>query len=223
MKNPNLCTNKIELELSDQGIILIAGVDEVGRGALAGPVLAAAVILNLDNIPSGLNDSKKLSAKARSLLAKEIKASAIAISIAEISALEIDQTNIHQASLKAMFKAVLGLTPTPEYILVDGFAIPKIKIAQRAIIKGDALSVSIAAASIVAKVTRDEIMQAYDLTWPDYGFARHVGYGTANHLASLRKHGVSPIHRKSFHGVLPSETQLMLPLEFEQDSNSKDG
>ena len=139
MKNPNLCTNKIELELSDQGIRLIAGVDEVGRGALAGPVLAAAVILNLDNIPSGLNDSKKLSAKARSQLAKEIKASAIAISIAEISALEIDQTNIHQASLKAMFKAVLGLVPTPEYILVDGFAIPKIKITQRAIIKGDAL------------------------------------------------------------------------------------
>lgn len=222
MKKTNLCTNKIELELLDQGVRLIAGVDEVGRGALAGPVLAAAVILDLEKIPSGLNDSKKLSVKQREQLAKEIKASAIAFSMWEISALEIDQTNIHQASLKAMFEAVSALVPTPEYILVDGFSIPKIKIAQRAIIKGDALSVSIAAASIVAKVSRDQIMQNHDLTWPEYGFSRHVGYGTAMHLASLRKHGASPIHRKSFHGVLPSETQLMLPLELEKNTNSKE-
>ncbi|MBI4853173.1 MAG: ribonuclease HII [Acidobacteria bacterium] len=215
MKKPNLCTNKIELELSDQGIKLIAGVDEVGRGALAGPVLAAAVILDLDNIPNGLNDSKKLSVKVRNQLASEIKDKALAFSIVGISALEIDQTDIHQASLKAMFKAIEGLKITPEYILVDGFSIPKLKIAQRAIIKGDSLSVSIAAASIVAKVARDEIMQGYDLTWPSYGFAKNVGYGTAKHLASLRKHGASSIHRKTFHGVLEDDLQELLPLEID--------
>lgn len=214
MKKTNTCTNKIELELSDQGIKLIAGVDEVGRGALAGPVFAAAVILDLNNIPNGLNDSKKLSAKARTKLANEIKQKALAVSMAEVSALEIDQTNIHQASLKAMAKAVLGLAFKPEYVLVDGFSIPKIDIAQRAIIKGDSLSVSIAAASIVAKVARDEIMYAYDLTWPNYGFSSHVGYGTVNHLANLRKYGASPIHRKTFHGVL-EESQLSLPLKFD--------
>jgi ribonuclease HII len=214
IKKPNLCTNKIELELSDQGINLIAGVDEVGRGALAGPVIAAAVILDLNNIPSGLNDSKKLSAKARERLVKEIKEKALGISIAEISAIEIDETNIHKASLKAMSKAVLGLNPLPEYILVDGFAIPKMEIPQKAIIKGDSLSVSIAAASIIAKVARDRLMQEYDLTWPEYGFSKHVGYGTADHLAKLRKYGASKIHRKTFHGVL-EEPQGVLPLKFD--------
>lgn len=223
MKKANLCTNKTELALSEQGFSLIAGVDEVGRGALAGPVLAAAVILDLKNIPEGLNDSKKLSTKSREELAKKIKSSAIAFSVAEISALEIDQTNIHKASLKAMFEAISKLNPEPSYVLVDGFAIPQLKTPQQAIIKGDSLSVSIAAASILAKVTRDGIMQKNDFIWPDYGFAKHVGYGTVFHLEVLRKLGASPIHRKSFHGVLSSETRLTLPLEFDLETNPKDG
>lgn len=223
MVKANLCSNKIEVELSNRGINLIAGVDEVGRGALAGPVVAAAVILDSKKIPNGLNDSKKLTSRRREELAKEIELSAIAISVAEISSNEIDQINIHQASLKAMSKAILGLKPSPEYLLIDGFSLRNLKIDQQAIIGGDALSVSIAAASIIAKVRRDKLMQTYDLTWPNYGFARHVGYGTVVHLDNLRKHGPSPIHRITFRGVLSEKAQLALPLEVVNEVNdSKD-
>jgi ribonuclease HII len=213
MARLNYCTDKIESELFAKGISLIAGVDEVGRGALAGPVVAAAVILDLNNIPKGLNDSKKLSVRCREELAKEIKLTAIAISVAEVSSSEIDQINIHQASLKAMTKAILGLKPEAKYLLIDGFSLKNLAIDQQAIIGGDALSVSIAAASIIAKVTRDKMMQSYDLEWPNYGFARHVGYGTAAHLANLRKYGPSSIHRRTFKGVLSENTQLALPLD----------
>jgi ribonuclease HII len=208
----NICTDKIEQQLLKDGFNMIAGVDEVGRGALAGPVLAAAVILDLNNIPKGLNDSKRLSQKQREKLAIEIKQSALAISIAEVSAEEIDKINIHQASLKAMIKAVTSLKLSPNYLLIDGFALSNLKIKQQAIIKGDSLSVSIAAASIAAKVTRDKLMYDYALHWPNYGFEKHVGYATRLHLDSLRKYGPCDIHRRSFQGVEILDLQPTLPL-----------
>lgn len=208
----NTCTDKIEQKLLIDGFNLIAGVDEVGRGALAGPVLAAAVILDLNNIPKGLNDSKRLSQKQREKLAVEIKASALAVSIAEVSPEEIDKINIHQASLKAMTKAITNLKLPPNYLLIDGFALSKLKIKQQAIIKGDSLSVSIAAASIVAKVARDKLMYNYALYWPNYAFEKHVGYATVLHLDSLRKYGPCDIHRRSFRGVETLDLQPTLPL-----------
>lgn len=208
----NTCTDKIEQQLLRDGFNLIAGVDEVGRGALAGPVVAAAVILDLNNIPKGLNDSKRLSQKQREKLTVEIKASALAVSIAEVSPEEIDKINIHQASLKAMTKAITNLKLSPNYLLIDGFALSKLKIKQQAIIKGDSLSVSIAAASIVAKVTRDKLMYDYALYWPNYGFEKHVGYATVLHLNNLRKYGPCDIHRRSFRGVETLDLQPTLPL-----------
>lgn len=208
----NTCTDKIEQQLLSDGFNLIAGVDEVGRGALAGPVVAAAVILDLNNIPKGLNDSKRLSQKQREKLALEVKASALAVSIAEVSPEEIDKINIHQASLKAMTTAITNLKLLPNYLLIDGFALSKLKIKQQAIIKGDSLSVSIAAASIVAKVSRDKQMYDYALYWPNYGFEKHVGYATVLHLDNLRKYGHCDIHRRSFRGVETLDLQPTLPL-----------
>ncbi len=212
MAKQNLCTNRLEAALRGQGLELIAGVDEVGRGALAGPVLAAAVILDLNNVPDGLNDSKQLTARQRKRLAIEIEATAIAIAIAQIEAREIDRLNIHQASLKAMQSAIMALDPPAQYLLIDGFALKRLTIPQQAIIKGDTLSVSIAAASIIAKVKRDAIMQEYEQVWPGYGFMQNVGYGTKAHLSSLARLGPTPIHRRSFQGVIACP-QLPLPLD----------
>lgn len=178
--------------------LLIAGVDEAGRGPLAGPVVAAAVILN-DACPIlGLNDSKKLTAKRREALFVEICEKATAYALAEASVEEIDTLNILQASLLAMKRAVEALKTPPHKILVDGTFCPKVTMSAEAIIGGDALIPAISAASILAKVYRDRLMDAFDQTYPHYGFAQHSGYGTPLHLAALQQHGATPIHRQSF-------------------------
>ena len=183
------------------GYKVIAGVDEAGRGPLAGPVVSAAVILpeNFD-IP-GINDSKKLSEKKREALFPVIQKRAIAFGIGLADHKEIDQINILQASLLSMKRAVEALSVTPDYLLVDGKFNIACTIDQRSVIKGDALSLSIAAASILAKVTRDRIMADLDLQYPEYGFKRHKGYPTKAHKDAILTHGPCPVHRRSFKGV----------------------
>lgn len=177
---------------------LVCGVDEAGRGPLAGPVVAAAVILDPQRPIDGLNDSKKLSEKKRTLLAVEIRAHAIAWAIAEASVEEIDCLNILQASLLAMQRAVEALAVSPVKALVDGNKCPGLSIPVEAIVKGDGSVASIAAASILAKTSRDAQMLKLHLRYPLYGFDRHMGYPTAAHFAALQKHGACPIHRRSF-------------------------
>ena len=177
---------------------LVAGVDEAGRGPLAGPVVAAAVILDDLKPISGLADSKKLSARRRELLFDEIRAKALCFSVAFASVEEIDQLNILQATMLAMTRAVEGLRLKPHKALIDGNRVPPLRILAEAIIKGDALVPSISAASILAKVVRDRWCVAFDLHYPQYGFAVHKGYGTVRHLAALREHGACPQHRRSF-------------------------
>ncbi len=176
----------------------IAGVDEVGRGPLAGPVVAAAVILDPLAVPDGLADSKELALARREELFGTILASALAIGIGSASASEIDRINIRQATLLAMRRAVSALPLKPALVLVDGNDPPKLACSCEAIIGGDALISSIAAASIVAKVTRDRMMTRLSLAYPAYGFASHVGYGTAQHRTALKAHGPCPAHRYSF-------------------------
>ncbi len=181
----------------------ICGVDEVGRGPFAGPVMAGAVILPGDCEILYLNDSKKLSPKKRELLYEEICEKALAFSVASVGPERIDEINILQATFEAMREAVAGLKVRPDIILVDAVHIPDLDIPQESIIKGDAKSVSIAAASIVAKVTRDRAMQEYAALYPGYGFERNMGYGTAEHREALKTLGATPIHRKSFiHGYI---------------------
>ncbi len=177
----------------------IAGVDEVGRGALAGPVVAAAVILDPACVPHGLDDSKRLSAARREAMFEVILRDALAIALASVPACDIDRINIRQASLRAMARAVSGLTLAPDLVLVDGRDVPAgILGPAMAIIGGDGKAASIAAASIIAKVSRDRQMQALAATYPHYGFERHVGYGTKLHLSMLVRHGPSDLHRASF-------------------------
>ncbi|MBO5551118.1 MAG: ribonuclease HII [Lachnospiraceae bacterium] len=181
----------------------ICGVDEVGRGPFAGPVMAGAVILPEDCEILYLNDSKKLSPKKRDLLYDEICEKAVAYAVARVEPERIDEINILRATLEAMREAVIKLAVRPDIILVDAVHIPELDIPQEAIIKGDAKSVSIAAASIIAKVTRDRVMAEYAEAYPGYGFERNMGYGTAEHREALRKMGATPIHRKSFiHGYI---------------------
>ena len=175
----------------------IAGVDEVGRGPLAGDVVAAAVILG-DDVPEGVTDSKKLTARRREQLAMAIKGSARGWSIARASVAEIDSLNILQASLLAMHRAVTALAQQPDLVLVDGNHLPRWSYEAQAVIGGDALEPAIAAASILAKVQRDSEMAAYDSQYPGYGFARHKGYPTREHMAALAALGATPLHRKSF-------------------------
>ena len=177
---------------------LVCGVDEAGRGPLAGPVVAAAVILDPANPIAGLNDSKKLSAKRREALAIEIRAKALAWAVSEASVEEIDQINILQASMLAMQRAVRSLAIAPERALVDGNRCPELPCPTEAIIGGDGKVASIAAASILAKTVRDAGMLELHQRYPQYGFDRHMGYPTALHLAALQEHGVSPIHRRSY-------------------------
>ena len=206
------CDMKIETEISGTGIPVIAGVDEVGRGALAGPVVAAAVILHMGDIPAGINDSKKLSRRQRERLAAEIKARAVAFATARVDNTEIDRINILQASLQAMAAAVKLLRPQPGYVLIDGNQrIPQLLCPQRSIVKGDSLSASIAAASILAKVARDHLMKEYDRDFPGYDFASHVGYGTRRHQQAITRLGPSPIHRVTFQGVLTYQASLYYP------------
>lgn len=180
---------------------LIAGVDEAGRGPLAGPVVAAAVILDEKNPIRGLADSKALTALRREKLFDEIRAKALCCSIAEASVEEIDRLNILQATMLAMRRAVEGLRLKPAKVLIDGNRIPVMDILAEAIVKGDSLIPAISAASILAKVSRDRWCAELDLTYPQYGFAGHKGYGTAEHLAALREHGACPQHRKTFSPV----------------------
>ena len=178
----------------------IAGIDEVGRGPLAGPVIAAAVILDRKNIPEGINDSKKIPKAKRILLADKIKENSI-YAYGAASEIEIDEINILQASLLAMKRASDGLSVVPKTTLIDGNFKPDIKNNTISIIKGDSKSVSIAAASILAKVYRDEIMLKYSKQFPEYGFQTNSGYGTKEHLSALKNYGITPIHRKSFKPV----------------------
>jgi len=177
---------------------LVAGVDEAGRGPLAGPVVAAAVILDDLHPIAGLADSKKLSAARREKLYDEIRAKALCCSIAEASVEEIDRLNILQATLLAMRRAVEGLRLKPAKVLVDGNRLPVLDVLAEAIVKGDAKVPAISAASILAKVHRDRWCADYDREFPQYGFAAHKGYGTAEHMAALRAHGACPQHRKTF-------------------------
>ena len=180
---------------------LIVGVDEAGRGPLAGPVVAAAVMLDELKPIKGLADSKKLTAKARERLYDEIRAKAVCCAVAEASVEEIDRLNILQATLLAMRRAVQALRLKPQLVLVDGNRLPVLDVRAEAIVGGDAKVAAISAASILAKVHRDRCCEALDAQYPAYGFARHKGYGTAQHLAALKTHGACPQHRKSFRPV----------------------
>ena len=180
---------------------LVAGVDEAGRGPLAGPVVAAAVILDELRPIQGLADSKKLSARRREALFDEIRAKALCCSIAQASVEEIDELNILQATLLAMRRAVMGLRLPPKLVLVDGNRLPVLDIRAEAIVKGDDKVPAISAASILAKVTRDRWCLEYHQQFPQYGFDQHKGYGTADHLAALRLHGPCPQHRRTFRPV----------------------
>lgn len=188
------------LTVSYQGF-LIAGVDEAGRGPLAGPVVAAAVILNPLRPITGLADSKKLSETKRDQLSVIIKRSALSWSIAAASVAEIDELNILQATLLAMQRAVLGLHVRPEQVLVDGNQLPELPVPAEAIVKGDSKVQAISAASILAKVERDRLMYGYHTQYPDFSFHRHKGYGTQQHLAEIHQYGVLDIHRKTFKPV----------------------
>lgn len=191
---------KYERECAQAGYRLIAGTDEVGRGPLAGPVVCAAVIMPTDELIAGVDDSKKLSPKKREALAEEIKARAIAYNIAEVDASVIDEINILQATRLCMKRAVEGLNPSADFVLTDGNMTLDIALPQKSIVKGDAQSYSIGAASILAKVYRDALMREFAAQYPEYGFERNVGYGTAQHIAAIRKEGICKIHRKTFVG-----------------------
>jgi ribonuclease HII len=195
------CGSRFELAARRGGARFVAGVDEVGRGALFGCVAAAACILDPKRPIAGLRDSKQLSPATREALAAEIRAAAVAWSVAEVAAAEIDRINIGRACRLAMRLAVEKLETRPDYLLVDGNQRIDFHGPQQPIVNGDALSVSIAAASILAKVHRDAIVRALDADYPQYGLARHKGYGTAEHLAALALHGPSPLHRRSFSPV----------------------
>lgn len=182
----------------------IAGVDEAGRGPLAGPVVAAAVILNPDIEIAGLTDSKLLTAVKREALFSRIQETALAWGVGRADFDEIDRVNILQATLLAMQRAVFALSIKPSLVLIDGNQKPPLPYEVKTIVKGDLTEPAISAASIIAKVTRDHEMMCFDKAYPEYGFARHKGYGTAEHLAALKKYGPCPIHRRSFAGVQAS-------------------
>jgi ribonuclease HII len=188
----------LENALRRVGFCHVAGVDEVGRGCLAGPVVAGAVILHPDRHIPGLSDSKLVPAEERERLFDEITRAAVAWAVASADPREIDRINIHQASLTAMRRAVLALTPMPDMVLVDAFRVPELPMAQRGVVHGDRRCAAIAAASIVAKVVRDREMRALHDQDPRYGFDRHKGYATADHLDAVSRFGYSAAHRRSF-------------------------
>lgn len=187
-----------ERQLRAQGCKYVCGVDEVGRGPLAGPVVCAAVIMPEDDIIEGVDDSKKLTAKKREKLADLIKQKAIAWAICRVEPQVIDQINILQATRLCMKNAVEGLSVRPDFVLTDGNMTLDIDIAQKSIVKGDAQCYCIGAASIIAKVERDALMAEYAEVYPGYGFEKNVGYGTAAHIAAIKEKGLTPIHRRSF-------------------------
>jgi len=186
-----------------QGFQFIAGVDEVGRGCLAGPVVAGACILDpAKPLPQGLNDSKKLTPARREDIAAQLKEHCLAYAVGQVEAEEIDRINILEATKKAMLIAIASLTPPADFLLIDALQLKRSPLPQKAIIKGDSISASIAAASILAKTFRDNSMVEYDVLYPQYGFAGHKGYGAASHFAAIREYGACPLHRRSFRGVL---------------------
>ena len=191
---------RYEREAYNQGFQVLAGIDEVGRGPLAGPVVAAAVILPKGCKIKHLNDSKKIPKSKHEAIYHEVMEQAVAVGIGIKDAKIIDQVNIYEATKLAMLEALGKLNPVPQYLLIDAMKLDT-PIPQQSIIKGDANSLSIAAASIVAKVTRDKLMANYDQTYPGYGFAKNAGYGTAEHLEGLEKQGITPIHRKTFEPI----------------------
>lgn len=194
---------RLESELSRRGFSRVAGVDEVGRGCLAGPVVAAAVILPPGCILPGLDDSKRVEPEERALLAREIRVRALAFGLGVVEARDIDSGDILRASLEAMRQAVGRLAPGPDVLLVDAVRVPGVSIPQLPIVHGDALSASIAAASIVAKVHRDGLLEQLGQRHPVYGFDQHKGYGTPEHWEALRLFGPCPQHRLTFRGVVP--------------------
>lgn len=199
-----------ELAFAD-GYRFVAGLDEVGRGCIAGPVVAAACILDGNKpLPKGLDDSKKLTAKMRDEIAEQLKVDCIAYAVGQIEADEIDRVNILEATKLAMLTAIASLTPRADFLLIDALQLKMCPLPQRAIIKGDSISASIAAASILAKTFRDALMVAYDLEYPEYGFAGHKGYGASVHWEALRKHGPCPLHRRTFRGVRNEDEKLPL-------------
>jgi ribonuclease HII len=213
-----LCSSRFEREARKCGWQRIAGLDEAGRGALFGPVMAAAVILNPRRRIVGLDDSKKLSAERREILASRIREHAVAWHVAQVDAPSIDAWNIYEASRRAMSEAVTHLSVQPDYLLIDAMRLDLL-IEQKDLIKGDMRSISIAAASILAKVERDRMMREYDREYPQYGLAANKGYGTPDHLAALQAHGPTPLHRFSFAPVRDANcwaagaTQQALPLD----------
>lgn len=203
------CTLELENEYRARGLCCVVGVDEAGRGPLAGPVVAGAVLLPEHFTHAKLNDSKKLSAKVREKIYEELRHDArLQWATAQASVAEIDQRNILRATHLAMCRAVEALGLTPEMVLIDGLPVRDFPFPQQAVVGGDALSLSIAAASIFAKVERDRMMEQYDTTFPEYGFAQHKGYGTIQHLAALEKYGPCPIHRLTFAPI--AQRQLAL-------------
>ncbi|MFZ4683494.1 MAG: ribonuclease HII [Terrimicrobiaceae bacterium] len=204
------CTFGPECALQDQGIFPVAGIDEAGRGPLAGPVVAAAVVfLEHKAVPSGLDDSKKLTAAKRTALYHQLTTTPHVVwSVSIQDATVIDEINILQATHRAMRTAFSALPSPARHALIDGLPVPDFPAPQTALVGGDGLSLSIAAASVIAKVTRDHIMDGMDALYPHYSFARHKGYGTAVHLAALREHGPCPIHRRSFAPVAASVSPM---------------
>ena len=196
------CTWEFEEQAQSEGHAFVAGVDEVGRGALCGPVVAAAVILGEGFDAQGIDDSKRLTARQREQLAARIREGARGWALGWADPREIDRLNILRATHLAVRRAIEGLPQAPDLLLVDAMTVPGIKLVQRAIIKGDALSVSIAAASIIAKVARDEVMVECDRRYPGYGLAHNMGYGSDDHREALRRLGPSKIHRRSFKGSI---------------------
>ncbi|MGH2728869.1 MAG: ribonuclease HII [Actinomycetota bacterium] len=213
----------IERELQDQGFSLVAGVDEVGRGALAGPLYAGAVILPDDWDLPGLKDSKLLTPKQREVLAVKIREQAVALRLVRVTPAIIDRRGLHKSNVRALRAAVARLDPRPHYALSDGFSVPRMPVPTLSIRKGDRVAASVAAASIVAKVVRDRAMRRLHRRYPMFGFARNKGYGTAEHWEALREHGPSPVHRMSFKGVGAHGTFEAELLETELDELSELG
>lgn len=205
---PICASSDLESKLWKQGFSRVGGVDEAGRGALAGPLVAAAVILPPKASFDDIRDSKKLTALQRERLFEEVLAVAVAYNVVIIEPGQIDDFGIHHANLLALKQAVQGLDEAADYILSDGYGVPDPPCPALAVPKGDTVSISVAAASILAKVSRDRIMVELDAVHPEYSFAKHKGYGTAQHLAALLRHGPSPVHRRSFGPVAESDAGL---------------